>query len=432
MAHQDSPDTERFDQLLVEELRLACEIGRQLADSRQGLPKREVPGLERTSRGLRSVPREETSWKLTAVIVGAHFHGRMPGLLEQLAADPDVEAVIGFSQDQEQRASLLWTNVLTPLFERYGGRRPDLKWEAELALELLASWRELLKSDSVPRQTIAPLQNLRSIGEVKVGPNTTLRRMTDDDRAELWREFGSWNIPYLRLEQLDSWTDVVDRRWKLPRTPPIDEQDAFEQISNVVTALRLHHPGGTGATFMWNRPDPPDAPVAGPLGEQTLFSSLISPDATRVLRTDVGADDGPSLTALLDGITAGKQDRRVALALRRFDNSYERHNLEDALIDLWIAFEALLVPDGTTELSYRASLRIARLAGQTAMVRSEAFALARSSYTLRSKLVHGEEPPMDLDRMLEKTRQLARTVLRAWLLDPPKGGVGDLDEAMLS
>ncbi len=122
----------------------------------------------------------------------------------------------------------------------------------------------------------------------------------------------------------------------------------------------------------------------------------------------------------------------VALALRRFDSAYERYEQTDALIDLWIAFEALLVPDGTSELRYRAALRIARLAGPEPSDRENAFAFAKRSYDVRSKVVHGTAPPDDLGKVLEETRQLARVVLERWICDPPQDGVQGLDRSLLA
>ncbi len=377
--------------------------------------------------------RAETSWKLAAIVIGAFVRGRLPDLMQELGTDPQVDAATGAAQDQSERANLLWDDVLAPMFERYGARRPTLDWDPELARELIASRRELLSSDSVPRQTIAPLNNLRSTGDVAVGPSTTIRAMTDEDREELWRQFGGvGHIPHLGPNQLDFWTHVLDHRWNLSRQTPVNEEAGTQHVWDVVTALRLHHPGLVGTTFQWNRPDPPDAPLAGPWGEETLFSSLTAPVFDQAPSVEIGSDDAPALAKLTGRIAAARKDRRTALALRRFDGAYERHDREDALIDLWVAFEALLVPGDTAELSYRASLRIGRLAGDAPEERWEAFKVARESSKMRSKVVHGEAPPGDLARVLGDTRDLARKVLNAWLLDPPAGGVEDLDRAMLS
>jgi hypothetical protein len=122
-------------------------------------------------------------------------------------------------------------------------------------------------------------------------------------------------------------THAIDLRWTRPKTPPLSDEPAIVRIADVVTALRLHHPGVTGTTILW---------------------------------THVGPDDAPSLRDLVRALGDARENRLTALARRRFDNAYERHNREDALVDLWIAFEALLVPDARAELRYRAALRIAR------------------------------------------------------------------------
>lgn len=443
MAQSDSDETksgastERFDRLIIDEIRAAGERVRSLAESERGLPEREVPGLRRTSRGLEAITREVIDWKLVTLVIGGTpgFWPRMAELTETLSLDPAVEAQIGFTSDAEQRALALWNHVIAPLVEQYGRRCSDLCWDEDLAADLVAQWRLLQAPNPIPHQTVAPLHNLRGINaRVEIDAGTVIRRLTDDDRDELWRGFGgrAAGIPGLSPGQLDAWTDAIDVRWKMPREPPLSDEIAIQRVADVVTALRLHHPGVTGTTILWTRLDPPDAPVGASWAGQSLFGPHGAPQFMHPLRTDLGPGDGAALRRLLERLAAARDDRRTALALRRFDSAYERHAPEDALIDLWVAFEALLVPDGTAELSYRASLRIARLAGNTRSEREQAFRLARSSYDLRSKVVHGSQPPANLGKVLEDTRHLARTVLRSWILNPPSGDVSDLDRAALS
>jgi hypothetical protein len=149
------------------------------------------------------------------------------------------------------------------------------------------------------------------------------------------------------------------------------------------------------------------------------------------LQTHLEQSDAKPLRALLSGLSS-ETDNRLDLALRRFNRAYERYSSEDSLIDLWVAFEALLVPDGSQELRYRASLRIARFAAQTSVERKRVFRLARDSYDVRSKVVHGSSVPDGLDKTVEQTRQLARKVLQAWVLNPPQNGVSDIDDALLA
>lgn len=148
------------------------------------------------------------------------------------------------------------------------------------------------------------------------------------------------------------------------------------------------------------------------------------------LQAQVGPHCGESLRDLLHGLRSIKGDQRLELAFRRFDAAYTRHDPEDRLIDLWIAFEALVLPDAQQELSYRAAIRIAQLVGRSGSDQKEAFDLAHLSYRQRSKLVHGDLKTKELGGIVEKTRELAREALRAWILNPPQDGVKTLDHAI--
>jgi hypothetical protein len=273
---------------------------------------------------------------------------------------------------------------------------------------------------------------------VRAYDDLVIRPMTDEDRQELWQRFGGSNLGFAlmspTLGQLEAWTHVVDVRWAMPVGAGQSDDPGVERVADAVTALRLHHPGVCGTTVLWTHADPPDAPY----DPFWMGHRLYAPHGAQAAlfmgqhRSDIGAGDGPSLRALIDALRARRQDRLLALALRRFNSAYERYSDEDVLIDLWIGFEALLVPDGTAELRYRASLRIARLAGLNPVDRQEAFELAKRSYDTRSKVVHGVTPPSGLHATTESTRQLARRALQRWILDPPANGIAGLDRQLLA
>jgi hypothetical protein len=196
---------ERFDAVLIEELRFACERGRALAAAESGLPIREVPALRETARGLEAVTREEVSWRLVKVMA----HGDWPRLAEvakRLADDPDVELDIGYTFDTPQRPLALWDDLIGPMFERYGSRQPDLEWQPELAREIVADWRNWHRSDHIRRQTLAPLHNIEvMLPLVEIGSDTTIRRMTHEEREEIWRHFGGLHIPGLTPGRRSAW-----------------------------------------------------------------------------------------------------------------------------------------------------------------------------------------------------------------------------------
>jgi len=135
---------------------------------------------------------------------------------------------------------------------------------------------------------------------------------------------------------------------------------------------------------------------------------------------------------LLAALRARGDDKGLDIALRRFGLASGRVSNEDSLIDLWITIEALLLSDGNAELRYRASLRLARLCGDTLAARQEIFELAKKSYDARSKIVHGENPPPTMPQIISRTRGLAQQALRRWLLDRPPGGLAGIDNEFLS
>lgn len=131
------------------------------------------------------------------------------------------------------------------------------------------------------------------------------------------------------------------------------------------------------------------------------------------------------------------QSGSLQLALRRLSLSSERQSLEDRLIDTWIAFEALFAQDATTELRFRASLRIARYVGRDTEARRELFRGLRQSYDWRSHLVHGGAPQQakqklgTLEEAVTVSEQALRTALQQWLAAPPSRDLREIDEQLL-
>jgi hypothetical protein len=95
-----------------------------------------------------------------------------------------------------------------------------------------------------------------------------------------------------------------------------------------------------------------------------------------------------------------QRQKALALALRRLSYQAGRERIEDELVDLLVAGEALYLSDGqSTELSFRFALRSAVLSNseRLGMTRREVFDLMRSGYHVRSTIVHGKSPkPKDL------------------------------------
>jgi hypothetical protein len=343
--------------------------------------------------------------------------------------------VIGWNHDDTSRALALWRDVIAPLVQLYATRRGDFVWDPDMGRRLVHEWRAAHIARQVPHRSIAPLVGLAAPHEpVVIDDGLVIRPMTDDDRQQLWRGFGPYANPTSispSIDDLESWRFVAELSWTMERKPPFSDEDAHARLNNLVTALRLDHPGVTGAALVWTRVDPPDAPFHGPLDARVraLKGGASFADG---MTNYIGGSSGATLRSLMEAIEIRRRDKAYALALRRFESAFERHDLEDSLVDLWVAFEALLLPDAKQELRYRAALRIARLVGSNAEDRTRIFKLARASYDARSSVVHGAVRDLDLDGMTRDTRELARQALRRWTLAPPPQGVSSIDEELLT
>ena len=93
----------------------------------------------------------------------------------------------------------------------------------------------------------------------------------------------------------------------------------------------------------------------------------------------------------VDGVIRGF----LGTAMRRFGHSRERYRVDDKIIDLLIAAEALFLSQGsyTAEISYRLSQRAALFLATGGQARQNVFRRMRAAYSLRSAVAHGGRYP---------------------------------------
>ena len=104
----------------------------------------------------------------------------------------------------------------------------------------------------------------------------------------------------------------------------------------------------------------------------------------------------------------------VALAIARFNSSYERRNLVDRLVDLVIALEALFGDRGDS-LSYKVAARCAYWLEGPGQGRWEIFDSVRKIYNQRSDAVHGTKS-LDLDvAQIDDLEDIVRSSVTTYL-----------------
>jgi hypothetical protein len=111
----------------------------------------------------------------------------------------------------------------------------------------------------------------------------------------------------------------------------------------------------------------------------------------------LSTQDVPLFSAFYDEYRAfdfNKHPERK-IAIQRFSLSYEVGWLYQP-IDLMVSFEALYLGE-EMELAYKLALRAAYLLGKTAQERLQICRILRKAYSIRSKLVHGEKYPSEVE-----------------------------------
>lgn len=126
-------------------------------------------------------------------------------------------------------------------------------------------------------------------------------------------------------------------------------------------------------------------------------------------------------------------ERALELAIRRFNQAYERAMPVDKLIDMMISFEALLLPE-KGELALRLSIRVANLLKDTDD-RQETSKRMKKAYKLRSEAIHGGQiDDKEIAKCVEVLEELLRKSLRSVLMYIEQGqslrsAIRQLDDA---
>jgi hypothetical protein len=115
----------------------------------------------------------------------------------------------------------------------------------------------------------------------------------------------------------------------------------------------------------------------------------------------------------------------LGLAMRRISYAHERHRIEDKLIDLLIAAEALFLRDAGSEtyrgeLQYRLAQRAGFFLADDPATREKVYQHMKDAYKLRSQVVHGgkirpikkeDGSLVDMQEFVETTRMYLRDAL---------------------
>lgn len=212
---------------------------------------------------------------------------------------------------------------------------------------------------------------------LRLDDKTVIRKLTPDEK-EIKRQnlLSMRSVDLTSLKYCIEWTlDDFDRTnpsgvWETAR------KNIDEKLDQVILALRLFKAGSIGSNefdLFW------DGQYGGTISRITYFWGEAY---------TLSENEKENFVNFFEKLKSLSPVEFAETALQRFKSSYERESPKDRLVDLFIAFESLFLPN-SGELTYRLQLSIAAYIGNFGE-RKKIFDDVGKGYKLRSSIVHGE------------------------------------------
>ena len=359
-----------------------------------------------------------------------------------------------------QLGEYLWYPLMDTL-QRYDTLKPT----QEQLLESYRRFREAWTATTVRQNAIIPLLNFRAEGltlPIGISSHYELAPLSLEEKTAFWSRvdaFQGWDLLPFRSFL------AAEFRLQGSRTHPRMHQNATEQmiaefsrshiemlyeVRNIVTALRLLHPGDVAVTAYIEESNevPPfggnpsmGIPGAGLSDFQVRRHGFLSPYTLQ----DADVPLVRSLVEKLHQLDTREHRGGVEIALSRFNQSYVRDSLEDRLIDLTIALESCLLAglDSKTELKYRFTLRGTALLAQQSQPQEVSRKLS-ALYDARSAIVHSgqylsqqkskqllnQQPAAFVQTCEDLTRTLVRAYIEALTQAGGQGTIIDINKTL--
>jgi hypothetical protein len=288
--------------------------------------------------------------------------------------------------------------------------------------------REFAARESFPAVVLTPIHGLALDAPLELDERTGLVVIRND--RDVRRAFDyTFSFPH-SADWLQPARVALRQQIELPRDTAVSFIDALDRADRFVAALRLADITGLAPGAHVVAIQPPAFSLPATQAKAIRVGRAAMPAMTIRQPEQLGekAAEVRELFAKLDA----NQDRTLAFAVRRFNDADERARDEDVVFDCFSALEALFADGATTEITYRLSLRAAKVLRATTEERVELFRRIKKLYATRSKVVHGGQVPRQ--RLVEDAadaKALLRAALTAWLDFGGYDGDG-LDELLLS
>lgn len=284
------------------------------------------------------------------------------------------------------------------------------------------------------------------IDELGFGNGFKIRRISDLEKSAYERQLLQ-PFPFaLRALDVLSAEYMLETIYSHRKGTPLSTSFYRKRFEDIVTTLRLFKKGRVGFDFIKQEAITWD-PIGvimysgggyrrGRIGPASYRLDISEkPDVIRLWRR---------FRSFRKTVGSSQSGRYINLALKRFNFGVEESNDENKIIDFFVAFEALYLPE-KGELTYRLSNRIAILLGKNDEEAEKIREFMVRAYRVRSKIVHGDEirsvtvegKDMTLRDFAQRVEQYLRESLITFLIlskkhKRQKNIIALLDKSMIS
>ena len=343
------------------------------------------------------------------------------GMRRSCPTGRELEFLAGTSGESEiELKARLQSRFLDLFLVDYLARSTDLEFDARAFSDVYSQFEEyIFHFETVRTSWLVRFQSLRlEESSVELESGVRLRAATTDEASVALKPFIQKTIdqmPFLLRRNDPSIFTLPD----LPRTfLEIEDVARYDSALErptllgyqLLTTLRMMHDCRVCADSIWYRSSNvfgPILPSRVPLMSCTGQSSF---GVDFILRQE----DSDRLGQIWADLSVLPTNNQLDLALRRLNDAALRSEAEDRLIDFWIALEALFLKGTKAELNFRASLYIAMYVGGSLNERREILKMMKHSYSLRSKVAHGEKlnDGDEIDTVVLETGEVLRRILQ--------------------
>ncbi len=317
--------------------------------------------------------------------------------------------------------------VIRDVIERYDTLDPT----RDQLLESYHRYRDVWTAPYTRYETIIPLLNFSGDvqHEVAVGTHLALSPFTPEEKTQAWN---SDIDHYPSVVNPIEFNAFLQSKYKLVHTRLQEQNKEYSteevnaEVMDVLTALRLSKAGDVGAPAIFESSELRSMLMPTPMITRT-HDFVVRQSGNEYNITEAELAQVKNLFASLQHLNSQAQRGGLALALRRFNQAYNRESNEDRIIDLTIALESCLLAGEGQELSYKFALRGAALLFKSRDPK-ETRSHLKDLYNARSKIVHGSKILAELKKdskdappgqaaleFLRQSEELVRDILREYV-----------------